>query len=314
MHNNIPELLRKEAVQNLFSTNTFNNSWAVWKPEIQRILGENFDENAVLNLGDYLTQIFRTTGTAGRGQGELSGGGAAWESLICWYINVCTVGSRIVAVKKMSLVPEPIRDAITVNYGNFGCNTESDITIIIFPNLPEYTQDINTLQIQNSQNQDIPVITRNGKINLNALNFLASRDFQQYEIGIIQCKTNWNDNAQIPMLWDMIYSAGGFRGRNITIGKNGYSIQNIHQFTYSFVTVPSNQNQNYSSNQVAVKRVTNLSGGNYWGQPTEQHVAKSIKEIFTNNFNNGTSGIRNGIRNAIPEFNPNQALSYFDFI
>ena len=119
MHNNIPELLRKEAVQNLFSTNTFNNSWAVWKPEIQRILGENFDENAVLNLGDYLTQIFRTTGTAGRGQGELSGGGAAWESLICWYINVCTVGSRIVAVKKMSLVPEPIRDAITVNYGNF---------------------------------------------------------------------------------------------------------------------------------------------------------------------------------------------------
>ena len=61
----------------------------------------------------------------------------------------------------------------------------------------------------------------------------------KFEIGIIQCKTNWNDNAQVPMLWDMIYSAGGFRGRNITIGRNGYNIQNAQSFTYSFVTVPS---------------------------------------------------------------------------
>lgn len=314
MYNNIPELLRKEAISNLFSTNSFKNSWVIWKPEIQRILNGNVDENTILNLGDYLTQIFRTTGSSGRGQGELSGGGTAWESLICWYLNLCSVGSRIVAVKKMSLVPEPIRDAITVNYGNFGCNTESDITIIIFPDLHEYTQDVNTLQIQNNQQNKLPILNRNGKLNINPLNFLASRDFQQYEIGIIQCKTNWNDNAQIPMLWDMIYSAGGFRGRNITIGKNGYSIKNINQFTYSFVTVPSNQNQNYSSNQVAVKRVTNLSGGNYWGQPTVQHVAKSLKEIFTNNFNNGTNGIRNDIRNALPYFRPNQMLSYFDLI
>lgn len=313
MYNNIPELLRKESIESLFNTNTFNNCWTIWKPEIQRILGNNITENNIINLGDYLTQVFRTTGNSGRGQGELSGGGTAWESLICWYINLCCVGSRIVAVKKMSLVPEPIRDAITVNYGNFSCNTESDITILIFPNLPEYTQDINSISIQDNQTI-IQLLKRNGKLNSNALNFLASRDFSNYEIGIIQCKTNWNDNAQIPMLWDMIYSAGGFRGRNITIGKNGYSIQNAHQFTYSFVTVPSNQNQNYASNQVAVKRVTNLSGGNYWGQPTVQHVAKSIKEIFTNNFNNGTNGIRNDIRNAIPNFNPNQPLSYFDFI
>jgi len=314
MYNNIPELLRKEAISNLFSTNSFKNSWVIWKPEIQRILNGNVDENTILNLGDYLTQIFRTTGSSGRGQGELSGGGTAWESLICWYLNLCSVGSRIVAVKKMGLVPEPIRDAITVNYGNFGCNTESDITIIIFPDLHEYTQDVNTLQVQNNQQNKLPILNRNGKLNINPLNFLASRDFQQYEIGIIQCKTNWNDNSQIPMLWDMIYSAGGFRGRNITIGKNGYSIKNINQFTYSFVTVPSNQNQNYSSNQVAVKRVTNLSGGNYWGQPTVQHVAKSLKEIFTNNFNNGTNGIRNDIRNALPYFRPNQMLSYFDLI
>lgn len=307
MYNNIPELLRKQSVKNLFDTNTFKKSWTIWKPEIQRILGENFNENNVLNLGDHLTNIFRTTGTAGRDQGELSGGGAAWESLICWYINICTVGSRIVALKKMSLVPEPIRDAITVNYGNFSCNTESDITIIIFPDIIEYTQSVNTIQNKN-------ILNNRGSLNIEEINSLVSRDFNDFEIGIIQCKTNWNDNAQIPMLWDMIYSAGGFRGRNITIGRNGFSIQNAHQFSYSFVTVPSNQNQQYNSEQVAVKRVTNLSGGNYWGQPTVQHVAKSIKEIFTNNYNNGTNGIRNDIRTAIPYLSENEPLSYFDLI
>jgi hypothetical protein len=61
-------------------------------------------------------------------------------------------------------------------------------------------------------------------------------------------------------------------------------IQNAQSFTYSFVTVPSNQNIVYRSNAVAVKRVTNLSGGNYWGQTTVQNVAKSLKEIFLSNF------------------------------
>tara|TARA_R110000868_G_scaffold8478_5_gene43931 strand:+ start:14402 stop:14587 length:186 start_codon:yes stop_codon:yes gene_type:complete len=50
----------------------------------------------------------------------------------------------------MSLVPKPIQDAITVNYGNFACNTESDITVITFPNLPDYNTDLNNLEIQNN--------------------------------------------------------------------------------------------------------------------------------------------------------------------
>ncbi len=60
------------------------------------------------------------------------------------------------------------------------------------------------------------------------------------------------------MLWDMIYSANGFRGRNITIGRNGFNIHNASNFTYSFVTVPSNQKTEYKSESVAVKRVSNL--------------------------------------------------------
>ncbi len=312
MYNTIPDILRKSAVESIFGTNTLRNCWLTWQGEILRILGNNYSQNDIINLGDHLSEIFRSTGGAGRGQGELSGGGTAWESLVCWYVNLCTVGSRIVAVKKMSLVPKPIQDAITINYGNFACNTESDITIIIFPDLPEYNTDILQLNVPNGNGQIIPS-TKRGKLNSDLTDFLAERDFNQFEIGIIQCKTNWNDNAQNPMLWDMIYSAGGFRGRNITIGRNNFSIQTARSFTYSFVTVPSNQNTVYNPNSVSVKRVTNLSGGNYWGNPSVQNVAKSLKEIFTNNFQSGVrASIRNEVRNALPHLCTGNPLSYFE--
>ena len=311
MYDTIPDQFRKIAIESIFKTNTFINCWNIWKPKINSLLGNNYDETRIINLGDHLSDIFKSTGGGGRGQGELSAGGTAWESLVCWYINLCCIGSRIVAVKKMSLVPKAIQDAITINYGNFACNTESDITIIIFPDLPEYNSEIAQLTVSDTNGDQIPAILKN-KFNTALSNYLSARDFHLFEIGIIQCKTNWNDNAQIPMLWDMIYSAGGFRGRNITIGRNGYSIQNTQCFSYSFATVPSNQNTVYKPTSVAVKRVTNLSGGNYWGQPTVQNVAKSLKEIFTNNFQSGSrTTLRTDIRAAIPELKLGKALSYF---
>lgn len=311
MYNTIPDHFRKLAVESLYTTTTFQNCWTTWKPEIRNILGINYDESSILNLGDHLSDIFQLTGGTGRGQSAVSAGGIAWESLVCWYMNICTSGSRVVSIKKMSLVPKPIQDAITVNYGNFACNTESDITVITFPNLPEYNMDISDICVYDQNNKLIPPLLR-GKLNPALIDFLVTRDFSQIKIGIIQCKTNWNDNAQIPMLWDMIYSAGGFRGRNITIGKNSFSIQSCAEFTYSFVTVPSNRNTIYSSTSVAVKRVTNLSGGNYWGKSSVLNVAKSLKEIFTNNYQGGArTNLRDDLKMALPHFSPNRSLDYF---
>lgn len=311
MYNTIPDLFRKQSIENIFSTNTFQTCWQTWEAEINKLLGEKYGENQILNLGDHLSDIFKSTGGAGRGQGELSAGGTAWESLVCWYINLCTVGSRVVAIKKMSLVPKPIQDAITVNYGNFACNTESDITVIIFPDLSEYNRNIDQLDVFGDNNTSISSKIKD-KFNTDLSNYLVERDFEKFELGIIQCKTNWNDNAQIPMLWDMIYSSGGFRGRNITLGRNNFNIHDVKSFTYSFVTVPSNQKVIYKPDAVAVKRVTNLSGGNYWGQPTVPNVAKSLKEIFTNNFSNGSrQSLRLDLRTAIPELTGNNSLSYF---
>lgn len=313
MYNTIPDILRRESIKSLFETPTFQNSWPIWKSKIQSIIGTSFNENDLLNLGDHLTEIFECTGTEGRGQGSLSGGGVAWESLVCFYVNLCTVGTRTVAIRKMSLVPKPIQHAITVNYGNFACNTESDITVIVCPNTDNYNVDIDEAgELNNKYVKQIPIIKK-GKVNFEAIDLLCSRDFNQFEIGVIQCKTNWNDNAQIPMLWDMIYSSNGFRGRNITVGREGFNIHQAHNFTYSFVTAPSNRRANYTSNSVAVKRVTNLSGGNYWGKPSIPNIARSIKEIFINNYQNGAkSDLRQDLRSALPHLA--NSLNYFNII
>lgn len=302
IHNNIIEKLRQKVITDLHSVYSFSNSLVLWKPIIKNLIGENPTPQSILNLGDHLREIFAESNSEGRDQSALSGGGTAWESLITFYVNLCCVNTRVVAIKKMGQVPSPIKDAITVNYSNFSCTTESDITVIVFPDIATYTE----------HNPDFE--TQKGKIKLDALSKAIESDFSKFEIGIIQCKTNWNDNAQIPMLWDMIYSAGGFRGRQISVGHNNFSIQALNTgFTYSFVTLPSSKLKSYKPDSLCVKRVYNLSGGNYWGLPTQQGIARSVKEIFQN-YRNGyrNHNIMETLEEAIPALS--SELSYFNIL
>ena len=300
MYNNIIEALRKLVVSDLFTTNTINRCWSIWHDEITSFLPPNFNVQHILNLGDHLSEIFKSTGNKGREQSELSGGGTAWEALVIWYINLCCIGTRVVDIKKMKHLPSPIRDAINVNYSNVSCSSESDITVIIFPDEPIFVET------------NISLFKKNGKINFNELSNKVENLFPNFEVGIIQCKTNWNDNAQIPMLWDMIYSAGGFRRRQISVGRNNFSIQNLQTFTYSFVTVPTNKIESYKTTSVSVKRVQNLSGGNYWGRNSSNGIARSIKEIFSNYISGYSRGdIRTTLTMAIPYLKETDELDYF---
>ncbi len=314
MTDNIIEHLRRISVESSFELQAFQNGWPTWKNGIKRITGSSFQSSEILNIGDHMSEIFSTTGTAGRLQSEVSGGGYGWEGLICWYLNLCFAGSRGVAVRKISDLPDPLRDSISVNYGNFKSNTESDIAVVIFPNEAEFINAKNSISINDSQGIIIPTIIR-GEFNLKGvLNRLAQTYFDDFELGIIQCKTNWNDNSQIPMLWSMIYEADSFTNSSISIGRNGYSIHDLNKFTYSFCTVPTNDLSNYKQNSTSVNRVRNLTGGNYWGYPSASGIASSIKEIFNSNFRNAfsTSNQRTTLNNAINDL-PND-LVYFDIL
>lgn len=272
----------------------------------------------IYSIGDNLRDIFRTTGQAGRSQSDVSGGGANWEALVCWYLNICLIDRRTFVLKhNKDLIPSPIKDAITVNYGNFRSNTESDLIAITFPDKAEYTIDKEQILIKDIHGNSVDISKGKNYNFLPILDALVARDFDDIEIHIIQCKTNWNDNAQIPMLWDAVYSANTFRN-GISVGTNGYSIHDAKRFTYSFVTVPSNQIEKngrltYKNTSTAVLRVLNLSGGNYWGLPSETGVASSIKELLERNLKSGHSnGIISTIRTSMSYLN--STYSYFDII
>lgn len=287
MPQNIVEALREAAVNNLFRASGFAQCFLTWKTQVHALTPAKTPRQ-VIDLGDHLSDIFALTRTEGRSQSEVSGGGAAWEALVCWYLNLCLIGRRTVVIKHhKSLIPSPISDAITVNYHNFVSNTESDLIAVTFPDKPEYTTDKNTLSILDEHGLPVSTTTSRRQYNLiPLLNALIHRDFSDLELHIIQCKTNWNDNAQIPMLWEMIYSANDFRS-NITVGRNGYSIHDVDRFTYSFVTVPTSRIASIKATSTCVKRVAHISGGNYWGKPTQNNVSNSVKEMLQKNLSTG---------------------------
>ncbi len=295
----IVEALRKYAVSDVLAMGSMAGSWPQWRNSIHTSLGLNPSGQSLINIGDSLSDIFRQTGQAGRSQGSVSGGGYAWEGLVTWYLNVVSANSRMVAIKmKKDLVPEAIRDAITVSYGNIQCNTEADIIVIVFP------QEIYDITVDES-------VLSSRRSFARVFADLEITELDEFKVGVVQCKTNWNDNAQIPMLWNMVYSANNFTNTQMSVGANTRSIEDFESFTYSFVTVPSNSLENFNVTSQSVLRVRTLSGGNYWGHPTAQGVSSSIKEIFNRNFRSAFTGsISQTATTNLGQLN--SSLSYFD--
>lgn len=281
---NLIEEYRKLAVENLFCVNSFSNVWPSWK-NIINLKFKNKSVNELTELGSHLSEVFKSTG-AGRNQSSVSAGGTVWENLVCWYLNLCSIGSRTVVVRPVSgLLPSTVKDAITVNYGSFISNTEADIVAITF-----LGDESDYFDIVGSKNT------------IEKINDFITFNFDKIEINVIQCKTNWNDNAQIPMLWDMIYKVKYFDNNNITIGRNNFSIKDCNKFSYSFVTVPTVKLEKISPNSVAVKRVSNLSGGVYWGNKTKSGVAQSIGELPARVFfKNQNINVRNVLREKLKQ-------------
>lgn len=318
MGQSILEMLREESIKSLFDTKGFINAWPIWKNKISTLV-PNRSASQFFDLGDHLKDIFYTTNNSRvrtdgtRSQSEVSGGGANWEALVCWYLNICCIGRRSVVIKhNKRLMPDPISNAITVNYGTFISNTESDLIALTFPDKPEYSMDKENIIIKDEDGK-IVKIRHSGKMRYNlkeVLSALVARDFSEIEIHVIQCKTNWNDNAQIPMLWDMIYSADNFK-TNITVGREGYSISDARLFTYAFATVPTVKVENFKRTSVSVLRVSNLSGGNYWGIKSVSGVACSMKEMLSRNLSSGANdNHKTTLKSELPKLS--SVYSYFN--
>ncbi len=263
MFNELIEKHRARELARYRKMKSFEGNWPVWKAKIDELTSDLSDADAIFSLGSKLSEIFRTTGGNGRNQSTQSAGGTGWEALVSWYLNLVFCGTRAIAFRQNKpLVPAAIFDAATVKYGSHKTNTESDISVVVFP---ENMDDLGT----GSATQKLDRAVR--------------RELDQTHLRIIQCKTNWNDNAQIPMLWDMVYQGNFPDHSTVRIGTGGVTVRKLGSFKYCFVTVPTNKNE-YRSETLAVKRLGGMTGGNYWGQSSKPGVAESLSEIFTNEF------------------------------
>ena len=286
------EIYRKEIIKYLFEIKSFSQSWKnSWRKEILTLLiNEELNEANFFKLGENLRRIFLLTSSGDRGQGEVSSAGTGWESLLAWYLNLGLIGTRTIVIKpKKEFNFDTIQKTITVNYGNFISNSESDLIAVTFPPKKDIAYSVEKLEEYENKVFSINLLEELDaysvdKINL-FLNKIIENNISKIEVNVIQCKTNWNDNAQIPMGWDIIYSSTGFTNENIKIGRDGFSIHKIKDFKYSFITVPTQKDlDKIKKTSTQVLRVNNLSGGIFWGAQTKVAVAKNISEIFNDNF------------------------------
>lgn len=252
---------RLKVLRHIVKSKSLSGAWPAWEPAVREVLGDKPSGKQVFELGDALSEIFRTNKVEGRTNKAVSNAGNAWERLLCWYFNLVCWGSNVVAIlPTKEFRPPVIGEALTVILGNTSTNSESDIILFSIPETELHRA---------STCKGIDAVIRENP----------------HEVGlsVVQCKTTWNDNAQIPMLWDLIYNADGFRKPGVKVGTEGMNPQAFRQFRYAFVTVPTTS-ELPTEKSLAVLRVRGLSGGNYWGRPSGENVARSVKELVVHHF------------------------------
>ena len=267
--------IRQQYLDALSKTPTLQKAWPNWQHTLAEQLSIHGEAAGLLPMGELLHDTFRSTGKGDRNQGELSGGGAAWECLVCWYLNFLLHGTAVLVMRtNKKFVPEVLRDLLCVTIGNNQTNTESDVLIFSVPD----PDDLSKSYPAKGQKKQLKALS----------DHLRSR-LERVRVVNLQCKTNWNDNAQIPMLWDNIYNAKANMA-NVRVGINGVAPGSLESFRYAFVTVPTVKVERLGPTSLAVLRVANLTGGNYWGLPTKAAIAQNIGELATQQFGDLIAG------------------------
>jgi hypothetical protein len=261
--------------------------WPDYQSAITSLLGASPSAKQIFDLGENLKTIFKAEERT-RSQSDLSRGGASWEILVTWYMNLIFWDTNVVVMRpSKALLPKVISDAMSVRVMGTPTNKETDVIAI-----------------------EIPTEGRVNQMSIAEVDTAIRDNPLEAGIGIVQCKTNWNDNAQVPMLWNMIYAAHNLQIQNVSIGSNGVSPSSFGKFSYAFMTVPTNTEKdgkdNFKKESTPVVRVQGLTGGNYWGNPTRAGVAESVSEYFGHNFGHAFNG---GVMHHIAtRVAPNKAL------
>ena len=199
-----------------------------------------------------------------RDQSGLSQSGKVFECLTSWYLNILFWNTPVVVGSAgKNRVPDVLRDVTTVNVNNSECNSETDVFAFSIP-------DADYFSYTGIASVNEWLVPRLSKVNLT----------------MIQTKTNWKDNVQIPMLWNLIYK-DKLIYEGVRIGRNGQFLESLESFSYAFITIPSGKgslDEICAPHERHVLRVQQMSGGNYWCASRKENVAKAIYDFPDRNF------------------------------
>ena len=266
---NIIEELRSYVLEQAMGLSSMTKDWPDRKEKINSYFKSKKRPRKleIWGLGDHLSKIFKCVSGGGRTQSGVSRAGTVWEVLVLYYLNICLLGTCAVVVKKDKHTPKSIVDALKITQHGSLIKSDLDLVVISCPAL-----------------KDVPSIGSEAKC-LEKLNSLIEQNFGDVFVCNIQCKTNWKDNSQTPMLWNLLFEeARGKRPlpQGLVIGSGLYEPSLLQGFAYSFVTVPTGQD--VTAGDVQCYRTKNMTGGMFWGKPTKAHVSKSIKEFFVQHY------------------------------
>ena len=251
------EILRRE-----WNVKSFKEDHPHFRTEWRKVLGNNPTSEHVKKLGENLRYIMKLLG-GNRDNSAVSRAGTAFECITSWYLNLLLWGTPVIVGKKHSSLPKVFSDITAVTIDGKRSNSETDLIAFSVPESETFFGSSTEL------------------------NRHLEQRITDVDLTIIQTKTNWNENSQIPMLWNLIYSVERFRVPGISVGSNGFIPQSLNQMTYAFVTMPSisdSKLSGYKPNSISVKRVRSLSGGNFWCCPNKDEVASALHQFPEINF------------------------------
>lgn len=274
---NLIEQLRSLSLRHTMGRATMVKNWDLRKDIFLGHIQGEVTPRALVDFGDFLSNAFQSQGQGDRTQGALSGGGYVWSALITWFLNLGYMGTEAIAFCGSSFVPKSIQDAVSVNYNNTSVGSDMDVVVIGMPGVNEQPA------------------ARSRAAMKRAVNDYCEEQFGELAVTIIQCKTNWNDNAQVPMLWNLLFKQarrGVIPENGYTFGRNNYNLRNFRHFSYAFVTVPTSGGgpDGFDPQKLPALRVQGMTGGAYWGFPSKRGVCRSIKEFFNHQY-----GIAGGV-------------------
>jgi hypothetical protein len=258
----------------VFRIKSFERAWEKRRSLLRARLGKHPLPRDVTALSDHLAEAFHAHGEGNRGQSGVSEAGQAWEALVVWYLNLCLLGTHAVCLPS-ELCPKPISDALSLYLEHSALRSEPDVVLV----------SASVLSRAKVEPDSAAALAKASDI--------VGDNFGNTGVINLQCKTNWKDNAQIPMLWNMLYDqarSGVPMPKGFHIGYNLRTIRNLAFFGYAFVTVPTGRGPSaYEPTHMPVKRVRAMTAGNYWGHPSKNGVCSSLSALF--DFLNGTPNI-----------------------